>query len=417
MSTIKSDLVGKDIRYKHWAGGEKTGIISDVFGNGNYEVTVGFSRVLVTPSEVISIEEPKTFSRGGLLTHPDGTEIVAMRSKEWATRLSDQTKFRATDYYETNNQDEIIEVLEKGLGHRYEFYDRHGNKFEAEEFGITSGREDDYPHYMILDLDNSQMPLKGLPKEVYLKGERYYGEAVFIDGYNGYKSSTSDGMLSAVIDKSAVKDGDIHYLTTIQGELIRSKRYRGKYIFFSNPDQEFGNGGRTNVRRHVNHSEDYEVRYAKDKLHRTGYKGERKFEQGGSTPELLIYNTGKVDRFSRPIYKSKSGRIYVDVEMDDNNPSIHNVSRDGEPDSEISNYRIVSKKEVDLSGAGSMLEKEMPFCVVVYDGASQNILEETTIRKPTKKMASDYVVSELEPNWMEKYGDKYLGFEITTIKS
>ena len=611
MSTIKSDLIGKDIRYKHWAGGEKTGVISDVFGNGNYEVTVGFSRVLVTPKEVISIEESKAFSRGGLLTHPDGTEMIAMKSKEFATRLGDETKFRATDYYETNNQDEIIEVIEKGLAHRYEFYDRHGNKFEAEEFGITSGRDDDFPHYMILDLDVQN---KSVPSEVYLRGERYYGEAVFINGFNGYSSSVSDGMLSAVIDKSAVKDGDIHYLTTIQGELIRSKRYRGKYVFFDKQDQKFKNGGHTREHRYVNHSEDHEIRYAKDKAHRTGYEGKRKFEQGGSTPiqmkgiwsdggsrmffafidtqsdvitevdlktwlksdledkssdhskqevlnallrsvgqfnqkvdfniwskqnnptweqkvqylldknlvssvskkgikvyedggivdetifskggntrerryvnhsedheiryakdkphrtglkgqrnferggeidssevneralrsgigfyfetpededdfrtcriffrktpistgfqvwfnhslvhmsktynsskkaldrlisnwnlelkrsyntdeygffpdyddfdaendnymeqggstpELLIYNTGKVDRFSRPIYKSKSGRTYVDVEMDDNNPSIHNVTRDGEPDSEIYNYRVVSKEEIE----------------------------------------------------------------------
>lgn len=40
----------------------------------------------------------------------------------------------------------------------------------------------------------------------------------------------------------------------------------------------YGNGGRTRERRYVNHSEDYEVRYSKNKPHRRGYG----YEEGGS---------------------------------------------------------------------------------------------------------------------------------------
>jgi hypothetical protein len=40
----------------------------------------------------------------------------------------------------------------------------------------------------------------------------------------------------------------------------------------------YGNGGRTRERRYVNHSQDYEVRYSKDKPHRRGYG----YENGGS---------------------------------------------------------------------------------------------------------------------------------------
>lgn len=43
----------------------------------------------------------------------------------------------------------------------------------------------------------------------------------------------------------------------------------------------YGNGGRTRERRYVNHSEDYEVRYAKNKPNRTGYLGKRSFDDGG----------------------------------------------------------------------------------------------------------------------------------------
>jgi hypothetical protein len=41
------------------------------------------------------------------------------------------------------------------------------------------------------------------------------------------------------------------------------------------------NGAWRNERKHVNHSEDYEVRYAKPRPKRTGYKGKRNFMTGG----------------------------------------------------------------------------------------------------------------------------------------
>ena len=65
----------------------------------------------------------------------------------------------------------------------------------------------------------------------------------------------------------------------------------------------FANGGRTNERRHVNKSEDYEVRYAKPRPNRTGYKGVRNFGNGGgiedNAPQIYVadleaYNNGKL---------------------------------------------------------------------------------------------------------------------------
>jgi antirestriction protein len=52
-----------------------------------------------------------------------------------------------------------------------------------------------------------------------------------------------------------------------------------------NPAQHFNKGGSvTNERKHVNHNEDYEVRYAKPRPHRTGYEGKRNFATGGTIP-------------------------------------------------------------------------------------------------------------------------------------
>lgn len=66
---------------------------------------------------------------------------------------------------------------------------------------------------------------------------------------------------------------------------------------------EYNKGGAlTNERLHVNHSEDYEVRYAKPRPSRKGYKGARKFMAGGSmeTPRIYVadleaYNNGRLE--------------------------------------------------------------------------------------------------------------------------
>lgn len=62
-------------------------------------------------------------------------------------------------------------------------------------------------------------------------------------------------------------------------------------------------GALTNERRHVNKSQDYEVRYAKNKPSRKGYKGKRSFAGGGgigdNAPQIYVadlqaYNNGKL---------------------------------------------------------------------------------------------------------------------------
>ena len=68
-------------------------------------------------------------------------------------------------------------------------------------------------------------------------------------------------------------------------------------------DGEYNKGGAlTNERKHVNHDEDYEVRYSKPRPKRKGYKGARKFMAGGmndETPKIYVadleaYNNGRL---------------------------------------------------------------------------------------------------------------------------
>jgi len=60
------------------------------------------------------------------------------------------------------------------------------------------------------------------------------------------------------------------------------------------------NGAWRNERKHVNHNEDYEVRYARKKPARTGYKGKRKFGEGGGI--------SKFERLSRVVAKNYEGK-------------------------------------------------------------------------------------------------------------
>lgn len=74
------------------------------------------------------------------------------------------------------------------------------------------------------------------------------------------------------------------------------------------------NGAYRNERKHVNHSEDYEVRYAKPRPNRTGYKGKRKFGDGGgiSNFERLSRVVAKNYEGKRvkPKYQNEYGKVY-----------------------------------------------------------------------------------------------------------
>jgi len=50
---------------------------------------------------------------------------------------------------------------------------------------------------------------------------------------------------------------------------------------------------------------------------------------------MKVYKTENHDNFQRRIYVDESGRKYVDVNLNDDNPSIHTTSKSGEPEYEI----------------------------------------------------------------------------------
>jgi len=89
--------------------------------------------------------------------------------------------------------------------------------------------------------------------------------------------------------------------------VIVDEKYGDEYDMNGNLKEDwkksYSGGGRTNERRHVNKSEDYEVRYAKPRANRKGYLGKRNFAGGGGvgdeSPKIYVadleaYNNGKL---------------------------------------------------------------------------------------------------------------------------
>ena len=65
---------------------------------------------------------------------------------------------------------------------------------------------------------------------LYLNGREFKGAVIFINGYNGYTSTKTDGLLCAIINNSTFDLGKPNAVTNNKGEKIISKYNRG--IFY-----------------------------------------------------------------------------------------------------------------------------------------------------------------------------------------
>ena len=69
------------------------------------------------------------------------------------------------------------------------------------------------------------------PQPLFLNNIQYQGDAVFINGYNGYSSTEGDSLLCALIDNSCFdSDNEPYYLKDEDGNYIKDIQYRGVRI-------------------------------------------------------------------------------------------------------------------------------------------------------------------------------------------
>ena len=65
---------------------------------------------------------------------------------------------------------------------------------------------------------------------LYYNGKQYSGDAVYINGYNGYTSTKEDATLCVIINNSAFTNGKPNTLTTKDGAVIHNTNLRGVTI-------------------------------------------------------------------------------------------------------------------------------------------------------------------------------------------
>lgn len=75
----------------------------------------------------------------------------------------------------------------------------------------------------IINIDNKEIP----KQDYFLDGEKYNGEISFVDGFNGHTKANGDGMMCALIDKSAFsKNGKPNILKDKNGNSYHSENRR-----------------------------------------------------------------------------------------------------------------------------------------------------------------------------------------------
>jgi hypothetical protein len=140
------------------------------------------------------------------------------------------------------------------------------------------------------------------------------------------------------------------------------------------------NGAWRNERKHVNHDEDYEVRYAKKKPNRTGYKGKRKFDDGGGISNFNIGdNVTIIKAFPNADMTGKKGKV---IDITKNNTGVIYIMVDGKRIAVLSEYILKDKK----FGEGGGVSK---------------------FKMLSNKVAKNYEGKRVKPQYQKEYGKVY----------
>lgn len=150
---------------------------------------------------------------------------------------------------------------------------------------------------------------------------------------------------------------------------------------------QYAKGGLTTERRYVNKNQDYEVRYAKSRPNRTGYKGKRNFSDGGefmTDPNFgnfqnnIYAGGGRVESLTKELNRLQrelnSSRLQT-YRLGDNSQEA--INRKNEREVKLARFNEVLKelRELDAKYAGGgMVGKEISF--VRHGEAGKGIIGE-----------------------------------------
>lgn len=242
-------------------------------------------RVLAKKGEVIKamtstgikgkLKKVKTFAKGGSIENQYGDHTA---KEIWNAWTESQREHFLADHYDV--------LMGNDLGAKSKNFDDLARITQVQ-----------------LDLHLSQGQYsKGGQLEAFAIGGKIGSDITF----NSWDEEKRSGTIVEILDDGA-------YAVSVDTGMVLV--YPKEVISYNKPVEQrkklfgiFANGGRTNERRHVNKSEDYEVRYAKNHPHRTGYKGNQKYAKGGNVTD---YDYSVWTDFSKEALKSKSGSYFM----------------------------------------------------------------------------------------------------------
>jgi antirestriction protein len=311
---MATDLAG------HTGGGDagfNAGMPLDGFSNTSYTGLVG---------ETGAMSSGELFMNGGGL--PSGSEQSYMITESFGN---------PAQHYAKGGGVRRVGNREYSYGRNWTNDHRHVNKGEDHEVKYTRkgkflGVFDDggkvanwvhYDKYHLINTENGMIVLKNTNlndiqhkdiKGFDILSNRGYNKGGAIK--NQYAGRTPEDIWDSLSVEQKVHFVDDHfrYLGTNMYKYFvkvakENRPYKSlptnlKLVFdYHISEGQYNKGGAlTNERLHVNHDEDYEVRYAKPRPKRKGYKGARKFMAGGmnnETPRIYVadleaYNNGRL---------------------------------------------------------------------------------------------------------------------------
>lgn len=188
----------------------------------------------------------------------------------------------------------VVRTFNDVLGETKIFKEEKVGKFTI---GISSGFRDNR-HVYIYEGGLGEYNGKSLPKNFRQSPQLSISEAN--DYYSHLKKKNekmelggefmTDPNFGNFQNQVYARGGDIDAFTL---RMVKSNGMQPAEVLKEDTNVKYSKGGATtNERKHVNHSEDYEVRYAKPRPSRKGYKGVRGFELGGNVVADLAGHTG-----------------------------------------------------------------------------------------------------------------------------
>jgi hypothetical protein len=264
-------MSNQKVKFKHWSGDIRTGYILGKTENGDYDVQYGTSHVLVKPNEIIEMHQ-----RGG---YPTG--------RAWTRE----------HYHDNEDEDYEVDPLKRKVKARNRKYELGGTAEEEtfiyEDVEVPESRTVIYADELdeFIDEWNDTMETNYVDWEDFNAGEEYY----------------------RIMPLSKFKGGGTLIGNQYKIDMNKNGRIDAEDFKILRSTM---NGAWRNEHKHVNHSEDWETRYAKrNNSSRTGYKGRKEYGGGGKVDADLFDSLKKDDlltiEYDSPIKKNNKTQLKV----------------------------------------------------------------------------------------------------------